>query len=130
MSAKEITISAVFKTTKEQLYCDWLSSEGHTSFTGGEAVTSEEAGAPFTAWDGYIEGVNLELNKDEKILQSWRTMEFDKEDSDSQIEILLEPESGGVKFTLTHSNIPDGDEEKYKQGWQEHYITPMSKYYA
>ena len=129
MNLESITVTAIFNTTKAQLYIDWLNSEGHREITGGEAVASQEKGAPFTAWDGYIEGVNLELEENKRIVQSWRTMEFNADDRDSQIEILLEDKDGGVEFTLTHTNIPEGDGEKYKLGWEEHYINPMSQYY-
>jgi activator of HSP90 ATPase len=129
MGTKTITIKDTFKTNLTQLYNDWLSSEGHTAITGGEATASKEKGVPFTAWDGYIEGVNLELEENKRIVQSWRTMEFNVDDKDSQIEILLEDDGDGVQFTLTHSNIPEGNEEKYKLGWEEHYLQPMSQYY-
>ena len=129
MNTKKMTLTVNFNTTPAQLYSDWLSSEGHTNITGGEANASMELGAPFTAWDGYIEGVNLELETNKRILQSWRTMEFNAEDEDSEIEILLKAEKEGVKFTLIHSNIPVGAIEKYKQGWEEHYIAPMLQYY-
>ena len=68
MSLESITVKAVFNTSKEHVYNDWLSSEGHTAFTGGEAVASLNNGSPYTAWDGYIEGVNLELNENKRIL--------------------------------------------------------------
>lgn len=130
MATESITLTATFNTTPEQLYSDWLSSEGHQQITGGAAHCSNEPGVPFTAWDGYIEGVNLELETNKRIVQSWRTSEFSTEEEDSQIEILLEATDGGVTFTLNHSNIPAGDGEKYKQGWEEHYLAPMQEYYV
>ena len=48
--------------------------------TGGEAEVSNVNGATFQAWDGYLEGSNLELGPGKRILQNWRTSEF--EDSD------------------------------------------------
>ena len=42
---------------------------------------------------------------------------------------MLEDINNGCKITLKHWNIPDGDGEKYKDGWQEHYFEPMLQYY-
>tara|TARA_B110000046_G_scaffold58485_1_gene65541 strand:+ start:2113 stop:2247 length:135 start_codon:yes stop_codon:yes gene_type:complete len=40
--------------------------------TGIEATYSDIKGEAFTAWDGYISGVNIELAPYERILQKWR----------------------------------------------------------
>lgn len=53
--------------------------------TGGEAEISNKINEAFTAWDGYIEGTNVQLEPNKRIIQSWRTSEFDETDEDSQL---------------------------------------------
>lgn len=127
----QFTISATFAIAADQLYRDWLSSEAHTLFTGGEAVIDANVDGRFTAWDGYIEGVTLELESHTRIVQSWRTLEFQEEAPNSTLDLQFEAlDGGGVKLTLKHSNIPSGDGAKYRSGWEEHYFEPMRQHYG
>jgi len=113
-----------------KVYAAWLSSEGHSAMTGAEAEVSDVVGAPYTAWDGYIEGRNLELVAPTKIVQSWRTSEFTAADADSTVTVELAPTAAGTKLTLTHRNVPDGQTSYEKHGWREFYFEPMKAYFA
>lgn len=128
---EKLKLEKIIPASAAQIYSDWLSSDGHEAITGGEADASDAVGASYTAWDGYIWGENLELDSNKRIVQSWRTSEFDDSAEDSRIEVLLESISENeTKFTLIHSNIPDGDREKYSDGWEQHYFEPMLNYYT
>ena len=67
---------------------------------------SEEVGADVAAWDGYITGRNLELVPGERIVQTWRTTEFDDELEDSIVTVLLQETEDGTLLRLEHSNVP------------------------
>jgi activator of HSP90 ATPase len=97
--------------------------------TGGEATGRPVKGTRFTAWDGYISSKNLELEPHRRIVQAWRTTEFSSGDADSRLEVLLEEAPGGIKVTLRHCNIPQG-QTGYKQGWKDHYFEPMKRYFS
>ncbi len=56
-------------------------------------------------------------------MQSWRTTEFPPESPDSRVEITLEPTLGGTLVTLLHTDIPVGQGDRYRQGWNEYYLT-------
>ncbi|MFY0605904.1 MAG: SRPBCC domain-containing protein [Cyclobacteriaceae bacterium] len=111
-----------------QLFHAWLNSEEHTAMTGGEAICSNQVGGQFSAWDGYISGSNISLVLNEEIIQSWRTTEFEESDQDSELIIKLTEENDGCLLTLIHRNIPEGQSD-YKQGWIDHYFTPMKEYF-
>lgn len=124
-----IQLSAILPASPEQIYRDWLSSTGHTAFTGSPAEVDPAVGGRFTAWDGYIAGTNIELEPYRRILQAWRTSEFPTGSPDSQLEVLLEAVEGGTRLTINHSHIPEGQGAMYAQGWQDFYFTPMRAYY-
>lgn len=126
---ESFTISTVILATPEAVYKVWLNSRLHSMMTGGEAKVSAEKGKTFIAWDGYISGKNIELLPHSKIVQSWRTTEFDDEDEDSRVEIILESVAEGCKITLIHTNIPEGHTQ-YKKGWEDFYFTPMKEYFG
>ena len=124
----EFTLKTNIKAKAKQIYKAWLSTQGHTKMTGGAAFVSDKVGDTFTAWDGYITGKNLVLEPYIRIVQSWRTSQFEEDEEDSQIEITLNETDGETELTLTHSNVPESGEH-YIKGWDEHYFTPMKAYF-
>ena len=125
----EFTLKTIINASAKAIYSSWLSNEGHSKMTGGEAVISDEIGASFTAWDGYIEGRNLELDPYSRILQAWRTSQFEPHEADSELEVLLKEIAGGTELTLHHRNLPESGEH-YKLGWDNHYFKPMQAYFS
>jgi uncharacterized protein YndB with AHSA1/START domain len=127
-------ISTVLPAPPARVYAAWLSSAEHAAMTGGSAGSSADidprVGGAYSAWDGYITGVTLELEPDRRIVQSWRTVEFPADSQDSRLEIVLEPVTGGARLTLKHSDIPAGQGASYETGWVENYFEPMQAYFS
>ncbi len=98
--------------------------------TQSPATVSKEIAGIFTAYDGYINGINLELVPGERILQTWRTTQFDPDDPDSSVEITLDAVPNGTLLHLRHWNIPDDQADDYEKGWQDFYFTPMLEYFS
>jgi len=126
--AIEFEVSGMIPAAPELVYVAWLDSEKHTGMTGAEAPVPDMVGGTFHAWDGYIEGVNLELDPGKRILQKWRTSEFEETDEDSLLELLLEPVEEHTRLTIRHSKLPDHGMQ-YKQGWVDAYFTPMQEFF-
>ncbi|HCI86786.1 MAG TPA: hypothetical protein DHV68_08075 [Dehalococcoidia bacterium] len=72
----------------------------------------------------------LELDESKRILQSWRTSEYDSTDPDSSLELVFEPITNSTSLTQTHSNLPDGQADYYESGWQDFYFNPMLEYFS
>lgn len=126
--ALEFEVSAVIPATRDELYAAWLDSAAHTAMTGGQANVSAGVGDYFDAWDGYIQGRNLELLPGRRIVQSWRTVEFQDTEPDSQIEITFEDAARGTEVILRHTNLPPHGAQ-YEQGWVDNYFDPMKAYF-
>ena len=125
----EFEISQVFPASPEAIYQAWLSSDGHTAMTGSPATASDVVGEAFEAWEGYIKGRNLELAPNKRIVQSWRTMEFDESEEDSRLEIVFSAEGDVTLVTLRHSGLPEHGMQ-YKQGWVDSYFLPMLAHFG
>lgn len=121
-------VSDVIPSPPAKVYNAWLDSGEHGLMTGGTAHVSAEVGDSFEAWDGYIQGINLELEPGKRILQKWRTSEFADDEEDSLLEILFTPEGSGTRVTIRHSNLPEHGMQ-YEQGWIDSYFTPMKEYF-
>ena len=127
---ESFTLSGIIPATPEQIYTAWLSSEGHSRMTGSKADVQEGSDGAFTAWDGYIWGKTLGTEPNRRIIQAWRTSEFPEDSPDSRVEILLEESGEGTKITLVHTNIPTGQAEGYKEGWEDFYFAPMRAFFS
>ena len=114
----------------DRVYEAWLDPDEHAAFTGGVAAIEATAGGAFTAWDGYIRGTTLELDPARRIVQSWRTTDFTDDDGDSRVTVTLEPDGGGTRLTLAHTDIPEGQGERYAQGWRDYYFESMADYFG
>ncbi len=127
---KRFTISAVIPASPKDVFDAWLDGDQHGAMTQSSATATNEIAGIFTAHDGYINGINLELEDGERILQTWRTTQFEGSDPDSSIEVTLEQAEVGTKLTLRHWNIPDDQADGYETGWQDFYFTPMIEYFS
>lgn len=121
-------VSELIPASPNKVYNAWLDSEEHASMTGDTARVSAVAGEPFEAWGGYIQGRNIELEAGKRILQSWRTSEFEDSDPDSLLEVVFSTEGSGTRVTIRHSNLPPHGMQ-YQQGWIDSYFTPMKEYF-
>ena len=123
-------VATLLPAPPEAVYSAWLDSEQHTAMTGGYAEIFPGPGARYTVWNGYLWGRTLELEPGRRIVQSWRSLDFDEEDQDSRLEVQLDNvSSGGTLITIRHSNLPPAG-LGYRQGWIDHYFTPMERYFS
>jgi iron complex transport system substrate-binding protein len=130
MAQDSIRMSAVFPATASEIYEAWLDPARHAKFTGGTATIEARVGGRHTAWDGYIEGTILELMPGQRIVQSWRSLDFPQEAPDSRLEIVFADAPGGTELTLVHTEIPEGQGVDYEEGWKEHYFKPMQRFFS
>ena len=124
MKDKTIQQSITFKTSPHEIYETLMDSNKHSELTGGTAVISREVGGKFTAFDGYSEGVNIELVPDRKIVQSWRASDW-PQGHYSQVTFLLKEIKGGTRLTFTQTGVPEEYYEDISQGWHDYYWTPL-----
>ncbi len=125
-----LRLSAVVPSSPHTVYSAWLDSAQHAAFTGSKAVINGVVGGTMSAWDGYITGKFVQLDLGRRIVQSWRTQDFPKGAPDSRLEVHFEPVFDGTRILILHSEIPDGQGEKYRSGWNEFYFVPMKTYFG
>ena len=130
MTNESILISEVIPATPQRIFSAWMDSAEHSAFTGDEATVVPRVGGEHRAAGGYIQGRTLELNEGTRIVQSWRTTEFPPESPDSRVEITLEPTLGGTLVTLLHTDIPVGQGDRYRQSWNDYYLSRLKTYFS
>ncbi len=95
-------------------------------WTGEDAVMEEIPGTEFSLWEESISGMNLEFEKDFKIVQEWYFGEED-EDKKSIVTIKLHPEKNGTSMEVTQTNIPDEAYRNIVEGWEEDYFNGLNE---
>ena len=103
-----------------------MDSRKHSKFTNAKASVNRRIGGKFTAYDGYIEGINLELAPDKKIVQSWRGSDW-PEGHFSKVTFLLKKVEGGTQLIFTQTGVPEDQYESISRGWRDYYWKPMKK---
>ena len=126
MKTKTIRQSVRFKASTHEVYEALMDSRKHSKFTGGKASISRRIGGKFSAYDGYIEGVNLELVPDEKIVQSWRGSDW-PEGHYSKATFTLKGVEGGTQLIFTQTGVPEDQYDSISQGWRDYYWKPMKE---
>jgi activator of HSP90 ATPase len=120
--AKNIVQKVTFKKTKpEKVYELYANAKKHSSIAGAPVTVSSKAGAPFSAWDGYIKGNTIHAIKDKLFVQTWRGSDWTPDAPDSYFSILLEPKGKDVVMLAIHANVPDEHAEHLAKGWHDHY---------
>jgi activator of HSP90 ATPase len=95
-------------------------------WTGEDAVMEEVPGTEFSLWEDSICGMNLEFEKDHKIVQEWYFGEED-EDKKSIVTIKLHPDKNGTSMEVIQTNIPEEAYENISEGWEENYFNGLNQ---
>jgi activator of HSP90 ATPase len=128
---KTISQKVVFKnTTPKELYELYMDAKLHSALCGSEAKISKKEGAPFSAHGKYISGKNLHLVPNKFIVQTWRAVDWHKDELDSIFSIQLEAKGKDVILHAVHSNVPDKAAAGIDKGWHDHYWKPWKQHLA
>lgn len=118
-----------FAATPGEVYEALMDSRRHAAFSGVPAKISRTEGGAFQCYDGSIEGRNVELIENVRIVQAWRIADWD-EGIYSICRFELAKSKGGTKLVFDHTGIPDDARDGIDAGWTDHYWDPMKKYLA
>ena len=126
MKTKAIKQAIIFKTEPHEVYEAFMDEKKHSEFTGSKAKISRKTNGKFSIYDGAIEGENLEIVQDKKIVQKWRYEDW-PENHYSTITLILKKDKKGTKMEFTQVGIPEDKYEAIKQGWIDYYWNPMKE---
>lgn len=116
--------TVTFKAPPAAIFEMLMDSRRHAGFTGAKARISREVGGKIMAYEGYVDGLNLEIVPNRRIVQSWRGSDWPA-GRFSKATFALAKWKGGTRLTFTQSGIPDDQVEPIKAGWIEHYWDKM-----
>jgi len=127
---RTITQTVVMPAPSDRVYDALVNARIHAAFTGAPAAGAARVGATFTAWGGYITGVHRRLVKGRSIVQDWQTSEWPEGAGVSTLAFTLTKVEGGTRVRMVHSKVPAEQADAYRQGWIDHYWTPLKAYFS
>jgi len=119
----------VFPVSPERLYEALIDSRKHSEFTGAAATISREAGGEISTHGGVIQGRNIELVQNRRIVQAWRVKNWE-EGLYSVVRYELRPEGSKTRLVFEHTAFPGAEKSHLESGWYAQYWEPLGKYLA
>lgn len=95
--------------------------------TGMPACMGRGEGAAFSLFDGHVRGRHIELVPGQRIVQAWRSIDWDA-GVYSIVRFTIRPEGAGAKLVLDHDSYPEGASPLYPS-WHEHLATNWPVFY-
>lgn len=125
-----------FTATPERVYQLLTNSDDFAAATARPAEIVPTEGGAFSIFGGYIQGRQIELVPGERIVQSWRGLDW-APGAHSLVRFTLKPEGNGTRLLVDHDAYPEGPSPMYPS-WHEHlssnwsvfYFEPLEKYLA
>ena len=129
MNTKSIKQTATFDATPAEIYHLIMDQKKHADFTGSPAIIDSKVNGKFTVFDGYCHGYNIELVKDEKIVQAWHFAEEGWPDDHFSIcSFRFKKEDNNTKLIFLQTGVPENSFKALSQGWKDYYWGPMKAY--
>jgi len=126
-SATTIHQEVDLRASPSQIYELLLDSKQFSAFTKDSAEIHREAGGAFKLFGGRVEGRNIELAPNQRIVQAWRPASW-APGVYSIARFELKAQGAGTRLVLDHTGFAEGLRETLDEGWHEHYWEPMQKY--
>jgi activator of HSP90 ATPase len=114
--------------TPHDIYETIMDSKRHGKLSGQSAKVSRRVGGAFKVGHD-LEGKQLALTKDRRIVQTWRANNWEKGHY-SKATFRFAKAAGGTHITFTQTGVPDDKSAEISKGWRDYYWTPLRKQYA
>ncbi len=114
--------------TPADLYQTLMDGKRHGALSGQPTTVSHRVGGKWKVGHD-LEGKNLKLTKDKRIVQTWRANNWPK-GVYSKATFALAKAPGGAKITFTQTGVPSQYLKEISTGWKAYYWGPLRKAFA
>ena len=129
MNTKTINQEILVESSNpEDIFEILMDSKKHANLINSAAKISKEVNGNFTIYDGYIEGKNIELEQNKKIVQLWRAdEECWPKNHYSTLTVTLKKLNRSTQINLAQKKVPEACYKDIEKGWHEFYWEPLKK---
>jgi activator of HSP90 ATPase len=126
VKTKNLRQSVIIKANPREVYEALMDSRKHSKFTGAKASISRKVGGRCSVYGNYIQGINLDLVLNKRIVQAWRGNDWPKGHY-SIASFSLNRIKGDTRLVFTQIGVPDREYKGISQGWRDYYWKPMKE---
>jgi activator of HSP90 ATPase len=116
-----------FKATPARIYEVLLDAKQFGAFTKDTAEIQPQAGETFRLFGGRIEGRNVELVPNQRIVQAWRPASWPA-GVYSIVRFELVARGSGTRIVFDHTGFTEDKWEHLNEGWPRNYWEPLRNY--
>lgn len=116
-----------FGVAPARIYEMLLDAKQFSAFTKASAEIEPRAGGTFKLFNAVIEGRNIELVADQRIVQAWRPRYWPAGEY-SIVRFELTARGAGTRVVLDHRGFTEEKWEHLNEGWQSNYWKPLHAY--
>jgi activator of HSP90 ATPase len=109
-----------------ELFDVFIDPEKHGDLIGAKVTGNGKQGSKFTAFDGFVTGVNLLIVPERLLVQSWRGSVWEEDDLDSILILHFNGAVAGAQIQMVHAGLPP----QFQERWEEFYWQPMKKLFS
>lgn len=113
------------KAPVEKVWKSLIDPKEIEAWGAGPAKMDDKVGTKFELWGGDIHGTNIEIVKNEKLVQDWYGGDWPKA---SRATFTLAADKDGTRVDLLHENVPDNEADDIEDGWNSYYLGEIKKY--
>jgi activator of HSP90 ATPase len=119
----------VFDVPPAKVYEALVDAEVFSRWTDAPAEIDASAGGAFRVFGPYIQGRNVELVEATRVVQAWRSSNWeDGVYSVARFELVAE--GAGTRLRFEQHGVPEDALEHIQGGWKAKYWDPMAAYFA
>ncbi len=105
-----------------------MDSKLHSKLARQPTKVSRRVGGAFKVGHD-LEGKNLKLTKDRRIVQTWRANNWPK-GTYSKATFAFARAAGATRVTFTQTGVPDLFYGEIARGWRDYYWNPLRKQFG
>lgn len=102
MNSRNIHHEITFEVSPDRIYEALLNSDQFSKLSGVRANISRDVGGSFSCFGGYISGLNVELVPNKRIVQAWRSKDWN-DGIYSIVKFELNAQGSDTRLIFDHS---------------------------
>jgi uncharacterized protein YndB with AHSA1/START domain len=116
------------KGPPQRVYEALLDAKQFAEITGAPAEIQRAAGGSFSLFGGHIQGRNVELVPNRRVVQAWRAADW-PEGVYSIARFELKAQGSGTLLVFDHTGFPPSLKAHLEEGWEEHYWATLRRFF-
>jgi len=118
-----------FHASPERFYHAIVDQKKFADFSGMPATIDATQGGAISMFGGLIQGRNIELVPNQRIVQAWRPASWSP-GVYSVVHFEFKPAGAGTNLTFDHTGFASGLYDHLDWGWKNRYWGPLNKYFS